>query len=143
MEEKIITEQTSKKNWVIIGAVVLVLIASVFILGPSAAFSYYYNKGAAALDSGDFKPAKLLLEKSLRFAPKRPEPYVKLGRAAFGPRNTGPGALYPEANYKEAVEFFEKALALGLNEKQGELYWRTLENAGHAYGFLGDNDKAD
>lgn len=144
MNDATITTYSSKKNRVVIGAVILALIAAVFILGPSAAFSYYYNKGAAALDAGDFKNAKSFLEKSLRFGPNRPEPYVKLGRVAFGPRNTDfKGPVYPEARYKEAVEYFEKALSLGLNEKHGDLYWRTLENMGHAYGFLGDNDRAD
>lgn len=130
------------KKLIAIIAIVLAVLVLAAVFGAPFAASYYYKKGAQAYLQNNFSAAKNNLNISLTFDSKNYRAHFLLGKIALGPAAPKTDNYYPQADYKEAVSHYEKAVSLGFEQKNLNLYAVILEDLGGAYWRLGELDKA-
>lgn len=131
----------NKKLIAIVAIVLAVLVLAVFF-GARFAASYYYKKGAQAYLQNNFSVAKNNFNSSLIFDSKNSFTHFWLGKIALGIPAPKQEIYYPQADYKEAVKHYEKAVSLGLEQKNRNLYGIALDDLGGAYWNLNELDKA-
>ena len=138
------TENKNKKIKIVLLVVAVLAVAglSAFFLGKQWFASSYFKQAQVAFLKGDYDAAKGLLEKSLKFNAKNPEPHFYLAEIALGKPAEGGPLLYPHADYESAVRHFEQSLSLGISEKNKEAYLSTLNDLSFSYQMLEDYDKA-
>ena len=132
--------QENKKLFLGIAALAVVLIGAFF--GARFAASYYYKKGAEAYLQNNFPAAKSNFAVSLIFDSKNPRTYFFLGKIALGVPAPKQAVYYPQADYGEAAKHYEKAVSLGLEGKNQNLYKVALDDLGNAYWNLNELDRA-
>lgn len=130
------------KKLIAIIAVVLAVLVLAAVFGARFAASYYYKKGAEAYSQNNFAVAKSNFTKSLVFNSKNSLAHFWLSKIALGVPAPKTDNYYPQADYKEAVKHHEKAISLGLEQKNRRLYEVTLDDLGGAYWKLNELDKA-
>ena len=130
------------KKVIAISAIVLAVLIFAAVFGSRYAASYYYQKGAAAYLQNNFSVAKNNFNISLIFGPKNSRAHFLLGKIALGLPTPKQSVYYPQADYKEAVKHYEKAISLGLEQKNRNLYSIALDDLGGAYWTLNELDKA-
>lgn len=126
----------------ILGALTLMAVLAAAVFGVRLAASYYYQKGAEAYLQNNFSAAKNNFNNSLIFDSKNSRAHFWLGKIALGLTAPKTDNYYPQADYKEAVKHYEKAISLGLERKNRNLYGVTLDDLGGAYWKLNELDKA-
>lgn len=131
----------NKKFIAIVAIVLAVLVLAVFF-GARFAASYYYKKGAQAYLQNNFAVAKSHFTTSLKFDSKNSRAHFWLGKIALGIPAPKQLVYWPQADYKEVVKHYEKAVSLGLEKKNRNLYEVALEDLGGAYWNLNELDKA-
>jgi len=138
-------ERKNKKIiWVGIGiAILAVLLASFFVVKGYIASSYL-QKGVEYFLKDDFTNARLYLKKSVELNQRLPEAYFYLGQISIAVETDG-GIVYylPEADYANAVTYYEKALEYGIEKKDTDTHRRTLNNLGFSYRQIGEYEKGD
>ncbi|MBI2054955.1 MAG: hypothetical protein HYT39_02550 [Candidatus Sungbacteria bacterium] len=130
------TPRNLKPFWVISGIIVLLLAVGGFLYGSKAIAGYYFKRGIQEFQGGNITKAKPLFEKALKFDSKNPEPHFYLGKLALGKPDVGGPLLYPNANYPEAVDKYEAAIALNLKNKNYNNFKEALNDAGFAHWML-------
>ena len=130
-------EPQPKKNKLLIGAVVLVI---VILAGGwyarSFAAPYFIEKAKTALNNKDVAAATKNLNIALKLDSQNPVIYAYLGHIALGLDRANPESdtPFPNADFAKAIDNYEKALSLGLaNAKNRGVYKQTLEFAGYSY----------
>lgn len=118
---------------------VLVLAA---VFGARFAASYYYKNGVRAYLQKNFPVAKSDFNISLLFDSKNSFAHFWLGKIALGIPTPKQNIYYPQADYKEAIKHYDKAILLGLEQKNQNLYRVSLDDLGGAYWNLNELDKA-
>lgn len=122
--------------------VILAGVLSAAVFGARFAASYYYKKGAQAYLQNNFSAAKNSFNNSLIFYSKNSRAHFWLGKIALGLPAPKQNVYWPQADYGEAVNHYEKAVSLGLEQKNRNLYIVVLEDLGGAYWNLNKLDKA-
>ncbi|OGD24754.1 MAG: hypothetical protein A3A98_04320 [Candidatus Staskawiczbacteria bacterium RIFCSPLOWO2_01_FULL_40_39] len=122
--------------------VILAALLTVVFFGARFTASYYYKKGAEAYSQNNFVDAKSNFSISLIFGPKNPQTYFWLGRIALGIPTPKQIIYWPQADYKEMIKYHNKAISLGLEKKNRNLYRIALDHLGNAYWNLNELDKA-
>jgi len=130
----------NKKIFLVAAALVAVLAGAFF--GARFAASYYYKKGVETYLQNNFSAAKNNFAVSLIFDSKNPRTYFFLGKIALGVPAPKQAVYYPQADYGEAAKHYEKAVSLGLEGKNQNLYKVVLDDLGNAYWNLNELDKA-
>ncbi len=130
------------KKLIAIIAIVLAVLVLTVVFGARFAASYYYQKGAAAYLQNNFPAAKNNFNISLIFGPKNSRAHFLLGKIALGVPAPKQEIYYPKADYREAAGHYEKAISLGLEQKNTNLYSVALDDLGGAYWSLNELDKA-
>ena len=103
---------------------------------------YYANKGEQAYVSSDVAGAGILFEKALRFGENVAARYY-LGRIALGKADRRGDVLFPDGNYKSAIDHLEKSISLGLASADADIYADALFILGIAYWMDGKHEAAD
>ena len=81
----------------------------------------------------------------LKLDPRNPVAYAYLGHITLGLDNANPESdtPFPSADFVKAIEYYEKALSLGLaTAKNRGVYKQSLEFAGYSYWSQKEYDKA-
>ncbi len=120
--------KTKDKIFIAIGA--LIFAAAVFYYGFGFAATYFLNQGMKQIQSGSFESAKTQINRSLVFDSKRPESYYYLALAARGRQDAEKGYVFPDAEYGEAINHYEKSITFGI-KKEPVLHARALNNLGY------------
>lgn len=136
---------SKKKIFLGLGALVLLLAVLVLTIGPGWAASYYYKQGEIEFKKGDHARAKGLFERSLKFNSRFSESHFYLGMIALGKPTDAPGAenYFPNADYRQALKYFEEAIGLGIEKKVPDFYAQSLHYSGFSYLMLKETDKAN
>ena len=78
-------------------------------------FATYVNRGILRMARGDYRAAKIDLDRALAMAPDRPEPWLNLGILRF-----------KQGDSAGAIPLFDRAMALGTNVPEIAYYGRGL-----------------
>lgn len=127
----------NKFIWVVALATVIIL---GYILGTQWAASYYFKQGQDQFQRGNFQESRARFTRSLTFNSRNPLTHAYLGRIALGIPRPGQEEYYPEANFSETINHYEKAISLGLEQKSRSFHARALEDTGFAYWNLERHD---
>lgn len=130
------------KKLIAVSAIILAVLVLAVFFGSSFAASYYYKKGAEAYSQNNFAVAQSNFAKSLIFDSKNSRVHFWLGKIALGVPAPKHLIYYPQADYKEAAKHYEKAISLGLEKKNKNLYGIVLDDLSGAYWNLNELDKA-
>ena len=122
-------------------AAFIVILVGVFF-GARFAASYYYKKGVETYLQNNFAAAKNNFNYSLIFDSKNSRAHFFLGKIALGVPTPNQDIYYLQADYKEAVGHYEKAISLDLEQKNQNLYKVALDDLGNAYWNLNELDRA-
>lgn len=136
-------EGGNRKFIIIAAAAAAAILFALFYFGSGWAESFYYGKGVAAFNANNFSEAKKNFERATFWGPRDPRPYAHLGRIALGPAHPEQEDYFSEAKFSDAIPHYEKALALGLKDKNFSFYGTSLELLGLSYWMTGEYDKAD
>ncbi len=129
-------EPQHKKKWFVWVAVLLVIILAGGWYARSFAAPYFIEKAKAALNGNDVAVATKNLNIALALDSQNPVAYAYLGHIAMGLDRANPESdtPFPNADFAKAIEYYEKALSLGLaSAKNRGVYKQTLEFAGYSY----------
>ena len=136
-------EDNNKLKKILSVVIAIVVFAALVWLGSGRIASYYYKKGIEAYSQNNFAAAKSNLEKSLIFDYyANPQTYYFLGKISLGAPTPEQVVYHANANYGEAAGYFEKAISLGLEKENRNLYSTALDNLGNAYWQLENFEKA-
>lgn len=137
-------EEAIKSRKVLLTAVAILAAAVLAVFaGSQLVSSYYFKQGFNEFQKGNADKAVSFFNKSLRFNSRKPEPHFYLGKIALGKATPGADLLYPVADYPKAVLHFEKAISFGISEKNKDLYFLALNDAGFSYWMMKNKDKAN
>ena len=118
-----------------------------FYLSRPLFASYYLKKGITEYQSGEtnaLERSDFYFQKSLWWNSSDPLVHYYLARIAFGHGAPMIGyTAWIEADWPRVIEHYEKALALGLENKDARRAEFTLSDIGMAYRKLGDYEKGD
>ncbi len=133
----------NKKLWISLGIAVLAGLF-VFFAGTWLLSAYYLKQGTTEFIKGDFIKARPLFGRSLKYNPRNSESHFYLGKIALGKTTDTPGVdlLYPSADYADAANYFEKAIAFGLERKNQNFYFAALNDIAFSYQMLREYEKA-
>src|SRR3989344_1601726 len=145
--EVLITETPSRKRFLAVVLVVVILGGLGFYASRPLFASYYLKKGIAEFPSsvvGNLERADSYLRKSLWWDNSNPLTHYYLARVAFGHGTPMVGyTAWAEADWLRVIEHYEKALTLGLENKDAQRAELALSDIGRAYRKLGDYEKGD
>ncbi|MBI2446389.1 MAG: hypothetical protein HYV51_01030 [Parcubacteria group bacterium] len=130
----------NKKFFLGVAALIVILAGAFF--GARFAASYYYKKGTETYLQNNFAVAKNNFDISLIFGPKNSRAHFWLGKIALGQPAPNQNVYYPQADYKEAAKHYEKAILLGLEQNNENLYKVALDDLGNAFWNLNELDRA-
>jgi len=145
--EVLIAETPSKKRFLTVVLVVVILGGLGFYASRPLFASYHLKKGIVELSSsvvGNLERADSYLQKSLWWDSSNPLIHYYLARVAFGHGTPMVGYIaWAEADWPRVIEHYEKAMLLGLEKKDAHRAEIALSDTGRAYRKLGNYKKAD
>lgn len=140
-----VIESRYKKNWLLWVAVLIVIVLAGSWYARGFAIPYFIEKARVAVNDKDAVTATKNLNIALKLGSQNPVVYAYLGHIALGLESANPESdtPFPNANFTEAIEHYEKALSLGLATADNRgAYKQTLEFAGYSYWNLKEYEKA-
>ena len=140
-----VIESQHTKKWPVWVAVLIVIILAGGWYARGLAVPYFIEKARIALNDEDAVVATKNLNMVLKLDPRNPVAYAYLGHITLGLDNANPESdtPFPSADFVKAIEYYEKALSLGLaTAKNRGVYKQSLEFAGYSYWSQKEYDKA-
>lgn len=131
-------------RWMIIGGSAALAVFILLWLGilPWQARSHF-DRGLAYFKEQKYPEARRQFLRFLALDDRKPATYFYLGRIALGVSVPESEVFYPEANYEEAIRYYEKAIALGLAREDPRLHAQALGQSAFSYWILKDYENAD